>query len=290
MSSKQPRLLIVDDNEMNRDMLARRLARKGYDIRVTETALQLLEQVKQDEIDLVLLDIEMPEISGLDALKTLRAAYSPIELPIIMVTAKDQSEDVVRALDLGANDYVTKPIDFPVALARIGTQLSHKRAQEALRESEQRYALAAQGANDGLWDWNLVSNNVYYSPRWKAMLGYQDHDIGENPEEWLGRIHDADRDRVSEEIAAHQRRSTPHFESEHRILHRDGSFRWVLSRGLAVHDAADKALRMAGSLTDITEAKVSDPLTGLPNRLLFIDRLGRASKHGKRRKDRQSTV
>ncbi len=285
MTAQQSRLLIVDDNEMNRDMLARRLARKGYVIDVAEHAHGLLERVRKDAVDLVLLDIEMPEVSGLDALKTLRSNYSAIELPVIMVTAKDQSEDVVKALDLGANDYVTKPIDFPVALARIGTQLSHKRAQEALRESEQRYALAAQGANDGLWDWNLATNSVYYSPRWKAMLGYQEAEIGENPEEWLGRIHDADRDRVAEEIAAHQRRATPHFESEHRMLHRDGSFRWVLSRGLAVHDPAGKALRMAGSLTDITEAKVSDPLTGLPNRLLFIDRLGRAIKHTKRRKD-----
>ena len=285
MSSQQARLLIVDDNELNRDMLARRLARKGYDIRVTETARYLLERVKQEQIDLVLLDIEMPEISGLDALKTLRETYSSIELPIIMVTAKDQSDDVVKALDLGANDYVTKPIDFPVALARIGTQLSHKRAQEALRESEERYALAARGANDGLWDWNLAANAVYFSARWKAMLGYQDNEIGTNPEEWLDRIHDADRDRVKDEIAAHQKGLAPHFESEHRMLHKDGTFRWMLSRGLAVQDASGTPLRMAGSQTDITEGKVSDPLTGLPNRLLFIDRLGRLIKHGKRRKD-----
>jgi diguanylate cyclase (GGDEF)-like protein/PAS domain S-box-containing protein len=285
MRAPQSRLLIVDDNEMNRDMLARRLVRKGYVIDVAEHARGLLERIKNDAVDLVLLDIEMPEISGLEALTTLRSRYSPIELPIIMVTAKDQSEDVVRALDLGANDYVTKPIDFPVALARIGTQLSHKRAQEALKESEERYALAAQGANDGLWDWNLVAGSVYYSPRWKSMLGYQEREIDDNPEEWLGRIHDADRERVADEIAAHQKRATPHFESEHRMLHRDGSFRWVLSRGLAVHDRAGRALRMAGSLTDITEAKVSDPLTGLPNRLLFIDRLGRTIRHAKRRKD-----
>jgi diguanylate cyclase (GGDEF)-like protein/PAS domain S-box-containing protein len=285
MNSQQARLLIVDDNEMNRDMLARRLARKGYDIRVTETARQLLERVKQEQVDLVLLDIEMPEISGLDALKTLRENYSSIELPVIMVTAKDQSDDVVRALDLGANDYVTKPIDFPVALARIGTQLSHKRAQEALRESEERYALAARGANDGLWDWNLVANAVYFSTRWKAMLGYQDSEIGNTPEEWLDRIHDADRDRVKQEIAGHQKGLTPHFESEHRMLHKDGTFRWMLSRGLAVHDASGTPLRMAGSQTDITEGKVSDPLTGLPNRLLFIDRLGRLIKHARRRKD-----
>jgi len=285
MNPRTSRLLIVDDNEMNRDMLARRLARKGYEIAVTQSAHDLLERVKLDGTDLVLLDIEMPEVSGLDALKTLREAYSAIELPIIMVTAKNQSEDIVKALDLGANDYLTKPIDFPVALARIGTQLSHKRAQEALKESEERYALAARGSNDGLWDWNLSANVVHFSPRWKAMLGYQEAQVGDRPEEWFERIHDADRERVKQEIAAHQKGLTPHFESEHRVLHKDGSFRWMLSRGVAVHDTSGNPLRMAGSQTDITEGKVSDPLTGLPNRLLFIDRVGRLVKHMKRRKD-----
>ena len=285
MNTHKNRLLIVDDNEMNRDMLARRLARKGYEIGLAENAQQLLKRVEQDGVDLVLLDIEMPEISGLDALKILREAYTPIELPVIMVTAKNQSEDIVKALELGANDYLTKPIDFPVAVARIGSQLSHKRAQEALRESEERYALAAQGANDGLWDWNVLTNFVHYSPRWKAMLGCQEGEVGGTPEEWFDRIHDADRERVKQEIAAHQKGLTPHFESEHRMLHKDGSFRWMLSRGLAVRDASGKTLRMAGSQTDITEGKVSDPLTGLPNRLLFIDRLGRVIKHAKRRKD-----
>jgi diguanylate cyclase (GGDEF)-like protein/PAS domain S-box-containing protein len=285
MNSQTSRLLIVDDNEMNRDMLARRLERKGYEIVVVDSAQQLLQRVNQERADLVLLDIEMPEISGLEALKTLRQTYSPIELPIIMVTAKNQSDDVVKALDLGANDYLTKPIDFAVALARIGTQLSHKRAQEALRESEERYALAARGANDGLWDWNVQANTIYFSPRWKTMLGYEDDEIGDKPEEWLNRIHDADRDRVQEEIAAHQKEATLHFESEHRVLHKDGTFRWMLSRGLAVHDSSRKVVRMAGWQTDITEGKVSDPLTGLPNRVLFTDRLGRLIKHAKRRKD-----
>jgi len=285
MNTQPNRLLIVDDNEMNRDMLARRLARKGYEITVAESAHGLLQRVKQDGTDLVLLDIEMPEISGLDALKTLREAYSATELPVIMVTAKNQSDDIVRALDLGANDYLTKPVDFPVAVARIGTQLSHKRAQEALRESEERYALAARGSNDGLWDWNVLANVVHFSPRWKVMLGFAESEIGDQPKEWFDRIHDADRERVKQAIAAHQDSSTPHFESEHRMLHKDGSFRWMLSRGLAVRDASGKTLRMAGSQTDITEGKVSDPLTGLPNRLLFVDRLGRLIKHGKRRKE-----
>ncbi|HSY32784.1 MAG TPA: EAL domain-containing protein [Verrucomicrobiae bacterium] len=284
------RILIVDDNEMNRDMLARRLARKGYDVLVANGAHDLVESIKQDGVDLVLLDIEMPEITGLDALRILRKVYSAAELPVIMVTAKNQSEDIITALDLGANDYLTKPIDFPVAVARITTQLAHKRAQEALKESEERYALAALGSNDGLWDWNIPENEVHFSARWKSMLGFQENEISNKPEEWFDRIHDADRARVKNEIAAHQNGTTPHFESEHRMLHHDGTFRWMLSRGLAIRDQSGRPLRMAGSQTDITQAKVSDPLTGLPNRLLFIDRLNRLIKYSKRRKNHSFAV
>jgi len=279
------RLLIVDDNEMNRDMLARRLERKGYVVGVAESAHQLLQRIQKDGADVVLLDIEMPDVSGLEALKTLREAYSAIELPIIMVTAKSQSDDIVKALELGANDYLTKPVDFPVALARIAAQLSYKRSDEALRESEERYALAARGANDGLWDLNLLTNVMYFSPRWKSMLGYHEDEIGDKLEEWLDRVHDSDRERAKAELTAHQNGLTPHFESEQRLLHKDGTFRWMLSRGLAVRDASGKATRVAGSQTDITQGKVTDPLTGLPNRLLFIDRLGRLLNHAKRRKD-----
>src|ERR1700758_2191207 len=228
------KLLIVDDNEMNRDMLARRLARKGYVVELADNAKELLKRVQRDAVDLVLLDIEMPDISGLDALKTLRSHYSAAKLPIIMVTAKSQSDDIVAALDLGANDYLTKPIDFPVAVARIGTQLSHQQAREALKESEERYALAARGSNDGLWDWNLSANVVHFSPRWKAMLGFEENEIGDQPEEWFTRIHEGDRERVKQQVAAHQNGLNPQFESEHRMLHKDGSFRWMLSRGLAV--------------------------------------------------------
>ena len=290
MKPQTNRILIVDDNEMNRDMLARRLARKGYDVLVANGAHDLVESIKQDGVDLVLLDIEMPEITGLDALRILRKVYSAAALPVIMVTAKNQSEDIITALDLGANDYLTKPIAFPVAVARITTQLAHKRAQEALKESEERYALAALGSNDGLWDWNIPENEVHFSARWKSMLGFQENEISNKPEEWFDRIHDADRARVKNEITAHQNGTTPHFESEHRMLHHDGTFRWMLSRGLAIRDQSGRPLRMAGSQTDITQAKVSDPLTGLPNRLLFIDRLNRLIKYSKRRKNHSFAV
>ena len=282
MKSRPERLLIVDDNEMNRDMLARRLARKGYEVSTAENACDIEGRIQREAVDLILMDIELPEVSGLEALVRVRKLYSSTQMPMIMVTARNQSEDVVKALELGANDYVTKPIDFPVALARIHTQLSHKRAEQALRDSEERYALAARGANDGLWDWNLAEGTIYFSPRWKAMLGYPESAITDSPEEWFSRIHEADQEQVKRRIAAHLNGATPHFESEARMRHRDGVFRWMLSRGIMVRDSDGKPQRMAGSQTDITEGKVADPLTGLPNRLLFMDRLSQLIEHGKR--------
>ncbi len=137
----QGSLLVVDDNEMNRDMLARRLTRRGYTVAVAEDGHQALQMIEAQPFDLVLLDIMMPGISGLDVLKTARERYSMADLPIIMATAKDQSEDIVAALKLGANDYVTKPLDFPVLLARTQTQLSLKRAMEEIQRLAEQLEL-----------------------------------------------------------------------------------------------------------------------------------------------------
>jgi class 3 adenylate cyclase/CheY-like chemotaxis protein len=127
------RLLVVDDNEMNRDMLSRRLRKQGYEVATAEDGYRALDVIAAEPFDLVLLDIMMPGISGLEVLEKLREQHSVADLPIIMATAKDQSEDTVQALGLGANDYVTKPIDFPVVIARVKTQLSLKRAMEEVR-------------------------------------------------------------------------------------------------------------------------------------------------------------
>ena len=267
-------LLLVDDDLTNQDLLSRRLKRAGYTTEVAGSGYEALDVLARREVELVLLDSMMPGLSGIDLLRQLRQRFSPAHLPIIMVTALGESERVVEALNLGANDYISKPVDFPVALARIKAQVERKRAEAALRESEERYALAARGANDGLWDWNLQTQRVYFSTRWKAMLGYDEAEIGDGPEEWLSRVHKEDRAMLGAELAAHWN-ATANKECaiEHRLLHKDGSFRWMLSRGVVECDGRGKATRMAGSQTDITNSKAFDALTGLPNRTLFHDKL-----------------
>jgi class 3 adenylate cyclase len=127
-------ILVVDDNAMNRDMLSRRLRRRQYDVEEVASGREALERIEQQHFDLILLDIMMPGMSGLEVLQTLRETYDMVELPIIMATVKGASEDIVESLRLGANDYVTKPIDFPVVLARVQTQLMLKTAMQEVQE------------------------------------------------------------------------------------------------------------------------------------------------------------
>jgi len=169
----------------------------------------------------------------------------------------------------------------------------HARAEHELRRSGERLALAAEGANDGLWQWNLQTQEFYVSGRWRAMIGLPAHAAIGGPGEWLERVHAEDIASLNAALEAHLAGSTQVFQHEHRIRHEDGTYRRFLCRGVAVRAAGRKPNRIAGSLTDTTEQAIAqerlrsvgflDSLTGLYNRAVFAEGLGRRLDECKRR-------
>ena len=176
-----------------------------------------------------------------------------------------------------------------ILAARAGAELKRLRMTEDLRLSQERFELAVTAMGDGLWDWNLVTEEVYYSPRWKELMGLAEHPVSNSIIEWLGRVHPDERDALREDLEAHLKGLLPHFEREHRVLHRSGSYRWMTSRALAARDENGEPRRMVGSATDITMRKKAeqqimhdafhDGLTTLPNRALLLERLTQALRH-----------
>jgi PAS domain S-box-containing protein len=129
------------------------------------------------------------------------------------------------------------------------------RAEEALRASEERFALAVAGSNEGIWDWDLTTNRIYFSPRWKELIGHRDDEIPNRFEEWAARVHPDDLAAANAAIEAHLRGDTPMLNTEFRMRCKDGSWRWILGRGLCVRDEQGRPLRMAGSHSDVDDRR-----------------------------------
>lgn len=284
-------ILIVEDEHIISLDIQTSLESLGYTVAGhADRGEDALKKVRELHPDLILMDIGLKgEMDGIEAAIQIR---TQIDLPVIFLTAFANQAIIERASQAQPYGYILKPFQEHELAIAVEMALYKHSMEKKLRESEERYELAARGANDGLWDWNLKKNEIYFSPRWKAMLGYKDEDIGSNPDEWLKRIHPNDLKKVQESLASHIKGKTAHFQSEYRILHVNGSDVWVLCRGLAVRDAKGVAYRMAGSQTDITARKLAemrlahdalhDMLTGLPNRALFMDRLTLRIEHTKR--------
>lgn len=285
MGKVSGRLLVVDDIEENRDLLKRQLMRRGYDVAVADSGQSALAAVARSSFDLVLLHIMMPGMSELETLERLRRISDRTSLPVIMISAKTESEDVEKALEKGANDFISRPIDYPMAFARIETHLALKRADDALRDSKERFALAMEGATEGIWDWDLDTDEVFFSARWKSLLGHDDANLPNQISEWFDRIHEKDINRVRTEINKHLDGISLRIDTTYRIRHANGTYRWVRTVGMARRDADGTPLRLAGSLSDVTETILMDSHTDIPNRTHFRDCIDRAIAH----KDRNRT-
>ena len=287
-------ILIVEDESIIALDIRNSLESNGYQVAgQADRGEDAISQAGRLRPDLILMDISLKgNMNGIEAAEQIRAKF---DIPVIFISAYTDASIIELARNAEPYGYILKPFEERALSIAIEIALYKHGMEKKLRESEERYDLAARGANDGLWDWNLKRNEIYYSTRWKTMLGFKEHEIGNNPDEWLKRIHPDDQKRVRESLISHINGETPHFEYEYRIQHANNVYMWILTRGLAVRDAEGKAYRIAGSQTDLTSRKLieerlaygalHDGLTGLPNRELFMDRLKQRMELVKRHPD-----
>jgi diguanylate cyclase (GGDEF)-like protein/PAS domain S-box-containing protein len=271
------RVLLVEDDEddylITRDMLAEQDEgrfeldwRSGYD--------DALATIRRQCHDVYLIDYRLGERTGLQLMR--EGFVDRPSAPVIMLTGQANREIDLEATALGVTDFLVKQELAAAGLERsIRYAISHQTAE--------RHALAARAANDGIWDWDLERDRIYFSPRWHAILGLTERARERRPSAWFDLVAPEDVPRLQEAIDTHLAGRTAHLECEHRLRHADGEWRWVTARGLVTRGVDGEPVRMAGSLSDMTDQRTAqlrlehevlhDTLTGLPNRTLFMDRV-----------------
>lgn len=256
------RVLLVEDNRADylyTRALLRTMGTERYDLDWVSSYTDGQREIARGIHDVYLLDYSLDEGTGLDLLR--EAIARGFRKPMILLTAYGDDNIDIEAIRAGAADYVMKgEFDARLLKRSIRYALSRSQTLEELRLSQERYALAVQGANDAIWDWDLRRQQIYLSPRWHAMFGLPP-ETRETvpPSRWFDEVHPEDLAALKAAIAAHIERDSPHFEHEFRLHHQDGRYRWVTARGLVVRDAlTGVATRIAGSMTDTSERTMQE--------------------------------
>jgi PAS domain S-box-containing protein len=277
------RILYVEDSITQARVMQAQLDDQGIHADWFATAEEALIALDKQHYDLVLTDHNLGTgMSGLDLARQLRGMDR--DIPIVALTASDNPALRIELFAIGVSDYVTKPALPEELFARLRRLIEHAQQRAALaaqqerleamvtartqslqvvqarlQESEFRWKFAIEGSGDGLWDWDVSSGTVYFSARWKEMIGYADDEIGDGVTEWETRIHPDDRTETFAAVAAYLEGRTANYASEHRVRCKDGGYKWILGRGMVVSRGADgKPLRMIGTHTDISNRKQAE--------------------------------
>ncbi|CAM2008527.1 response regulator [Acanthopleuribacter pedis] len=249
-------LLVVEDEVFTRKMMGLHLEKAGYRVRAVGNGREALDALEEQGVDMVLADVFMPEMDGPALLEAIRQTWSEQDLPVLMLTSVDDRDKIVEFFTAGANDCITKHKDPAVLLIKIKQHLElsslRRYAQKAPTEREPEF----REPNDGLWKWNLADGKIFFSPRWKGILGFQADELPDHLDTWFSRIHPADFERVSRALRAHQQQQSPHYEADYRVRLKGGNYHWVHDFGIAVFDRKEgRATHMVGAMSWILPRK-----------------------------------
>lgn len=281
MHSPRSRVLLLEDSAIEAETLLDYLA-SAFDVVHVTSVRDATARLAAEPFDVALVDLCVDDSRNLATFLACHAAAPHV--PFVVQSGIGEPEVAIEAVARGAQDYLVKR-NFSADLVRRSLRYAMERGriERELLESRERYRLALAGANDGIWDWDLERGRFFVSERWEAMLGLPAGEFGGELEDWLALVHSADRDKLVAGLQAHVRGEQAGFDHEHRMLHADGAWRWVRTRGLGVRDVQGQVRRMAGSQSDISQRRVfearlihqatTDALTGLANRAAFLEHL-----------------
>lgn len=287
----KPLILITDDDFSTRLLLKETLQAAGFAVKEAENGQEALNFFKSERPDLILLDVEMPEMDGFTACRELRKAPGGLSIPILMVTGLDDIDSIHTAYEAGATDFLTKPINWTILAQRVRYMLRAGQAIEDLRKSENRLANAQRIAKLGNWEWNISKNTLRCSQETYRIFGLCPPLENSSYTAFFNSIHPADRDGVESALqkALHQRKP---YNLDHRIVLPDGSERHVNQQAEITFNGDGEPIFMVGTVQDITDRKLAedqirtlayyDALTDLPNRRMFKEYLGKSIARARR--------
>lgn len=274
------KVLIVDDDEVDRMAVRRALKIAGVRVEIAEAAgsaearVLLLaahneltnsaeEMASAKPFDCAFLDYRLPDGDGLNLVKTIREAG--IKIPLIVLTGQGDEQIAVELMKAGASDYIAKAKLSPENLSRslqnairiYRAETKATQASQKLKESEERYRLVLEGANDGIWDWDLSKNEVYWNDRLLEIVGLSRSEFGSAIEAFFDRLHPEDYEITRNALEAHLETGTE-YNVEFRLLHSSDVYRYCTGRGKAQRNQQGKALRMAGIISDISDRKLAE--------------------------------
>ena len=311
-----PKILCIDDDPALLETLASliELHLPNLEVLLAEDGESGVRRALQTQPDVILLDLMLPDISGYEVCRRLKNDPGTKSISIIVITGLDSDEGVkTRSLDAGADAFLKKPFESSELVAQINAMMRLTQAQNLLsRErdrlaedlraksgrldrSEQRWELLLQSTNDGIWDWDITSGVMWFSPHWEEVLGYRTGEISPTIRGLMKIVSPEDRKSLVADLREYLCHRSSNFQTELRMMQKNGTYRWFLYRGQAVWAEDDKAVRMVGTQADIHERKIferklvhiahHDTLTGLPNRTLYVDRLSQSLARAQRFKN-----
>ena len=252
-------ILLVEDDKFTARMIELQFEKNGFLVKHAVDGEAALALLQESPFDIVLSDMIMPKVTGLELLKRIRLNYDRVSLPFIMLTASDHGAKVKEAIRLGANDFFTKDEDFSVLLTRVTLQIALKRATQSAALAETRAMNGIRSSPDGFWEWRLEKGAAHFSSAWKANLGFGSDELPPAIETWFERIHPDDSAAFHQALRAHHARQTSWLESDHRLLGKDGRYQWAHVFGVALFKAG-KPVRMFGSMCTVQDPRSLGPM------------------------------